>query len=187
MELSEFRNDHDFWPAHEFPAKTGNTSSRLIKSRSLSVFSPKRTIIECLWDQIYQGCKSSARPGPAEILGRSCPILFLSVFLKGFLKKIWTLLLTHFKLSIVLSKSGGISAKSSRNIGKKRPSPQKFWAWTARPSPLEFAGRNGPAQFVKPEINNPEIYIIDLTEFRNHHIFWPVKNFLVNLKILSRS
>ena len=133
MELSGFRNDHDFWPAHEFPAKTGNTSSRLIKSRSLSVFSPKRTIIECLWDQIYQGCKSSARPGPAEILGRSCPILFLSVFLKGFLKKIWTLLLTHFKLSIVLSKKW-------RNIGEIFA---ESWQKTARPGPVNLHLRAG--------------------------------------------
>ena len=29
-----------------------------------------------------------ARPGPAEISGRSCSILFLSVFLKDFLMKI---------------------------------------------------------------------------------------------------
>ena len=61
--------------------------------------------------------KILGRNGPAQLKswagpGRSYPILFLSVFLKDFLKKIWTLLLTHFKLSIVLSKNGGISAKS---------------------------------------------------------------------------
>ena len=47
-------------------------------------------------------------------------------------------------------------AKFSWNIGKKRPGPAEIRARPARPSPLKFAGRNGPAQFVKPEIYNPE-------------------------------
>ena len=46
-------------------------------------------------------------------------------------------------------KNGGISAKSSRNIGKKGP---------ARPA--EILGLNGPAQFVKPEIYNPDSNLI---------------------------
>ena len=97
--------------------------------------------------------KILGRNGPAQLKswagpGRSCPILFLAVFLKDFLKKIWTLLLTHFKLSIILSKKwwniGEIFAEYWQKTA--RPGPQKFWAWTARPSPLKFAGRNGPAR-----------------------------------------
>ena len=70
---------------------------------------------------------------------------FLSVFLKEFLMKIWILLITHLKLSIVLSKKGeywqnlrGILAKNGparRNFGPEHPT--------------------GPAQFVKPAIYNP--------------------------------
>ena len=104
-----------------------------------------------------QGCKSSDRAGPVMLN-------FISIrIFERFLKKIWTLLLTHFKLSIILSKKWRILAKSSRNIGKKRPGPARpaeFWSlngparpsWNsgptgpARPSPLKFAGRNGPAR-----------------------------------------
>ena len=106
----------------------------------------KRETIKAFCRCTGQGCKSlgnqisgrnPAQPGPTEILGRngpaqlkswagpgrSCLILFLSVFLKDFWKKIWTLLLTHFKLSIFILKNGGISAKSSWNLDKKRPGP----------------------------------------------------------------
>ena len=44
-----------------------------------------------------------------------------------------------------------MAAKSSRNIGKNGSARRNFWP---EPSPLKFAGRNGPAQFVKPEIYN---------------------------------
>ena len=102
---------------------------------------------------LKQGYKSSGRtvrPGPQKSWdvtarpswnpepGRSCTILFLSVFLKDFLKKIWTLLLTHFKLSIVLSKKW-------RNIDEIFA---EYWQKTARPS--RNFGPTGPAQFAKP-------------------------------------
>ena len=38
-----------------------------------------------------------------------------------------------------------------------RPGPAEIRARPARPSPLKFAGRNGPARFVEPEIYNPVI------------------------------
>ena len=85
----------------------------------------------------------TARPGPAEISGRSCSILFLSVFLKDFLMKIWTLLIIHLKLSIIFKKRR-ILEKSSRNIDKKgpaRPSWNSGPTGPARPSPLKFVGR----------------------------------------------
>ena len=44
-----------------------------------------------------------------------------------------------------------------RNFGPERPGQAEIRARPARPSPLKFAGRNGPAQFVKPEIYNPDI------------------------------
>ena len=101
-----------------------------------------------------QGWKSSAkifgRNGPAKLKswagpGRSFPILFLFLFLKDFLKKIWTLLLTRFKLSIFLS-------KKCRNIGEIFA---EYWQKTARPGPQKFC----PARFVKPEIYNPDYTI----------------------------
>ena len=45
--------------------------------------------------------------------------------------------------------------RNLRGILEKRPGPTEIRARPARPSPLKFAGRNGPAQFVKPEIYNP--------------------------------
>ena len=87
-----------------------------------------------------QGCKSSGRAGlygPAQLKS--------SVFLKDFLMKIWTLLITHLKLSIILS-------KKMADIGKIFA---EYWQKTARPSPLKFANWNGPARFVKLGIYNP--------------------------------
>ena len=52
----------------------------------------------------------------------------------------------------------GILAKNGparRNSEPERPDRAKIRARSARPSPLKFAGRNGPARFVKPEIYNP--------------------------------
>ena len=52
----------------------------------------------------------------------------------------------------------GIFAKNGparRNFGPERRGPAVIPARPARPTPLKFAGRNGPAQFVKPEIYNP--------------------------------
>ena len=66
-------------------------------------------------------------------------------------------MINSFKLSFVLS-------KKMPNIGEifgeywqktARPGPTEIRARPARPSPLRFAGPNGPAQFVKPEIYNP--------------------------------
>ena len=70
---------------------------------------------------------------------------------EAFLKEIWTLSLTRFKLSIVLSKNGWISAKSSRNIGKKRPGPAHRNFGPERPGPVHLnlragTARNGPAR-----------------------------------------
>ena len=98
--------------------------------------------------------------GPAEISGRSCSILFLSVFLKDFSMKIWTLLITHLKLSIVHSKKWRILAKSSRNIRKKRPGPARRNFGLERPGPAQLKfrptgpARPGPAQ--STQIFGPE-------------------------------
>ena len=120
------------------------------------------------------GSNGPARPGPTEILGRngpaqlksragpgrSCLILFLSVFLKDFLKKIWTLLLTHFKLSIFISKTwrniGEIFPESwqktarlgpaRRNSEPERPGPAKIQARPARPGPVHLNLRAGTAR-----------------------------------------
>ena len=86
--------------------------------------------------------------------------------------KIWTLLITHLKLSIVHSKKWRILAKSSRNIRKKRPGPARpaeilglngpaqLKFRPHRPGPAQSTQifgqeRPGPARFVKPGIHNP--------------------------------
>ena len=92
----------------------------------------------------------TARPGPAEISGRSCSILFPSVFLKDFSMKLWTLLITHLKLSIVLSKKWRILAKSSRNIRKKRPGPARP-SWNSGPT---GPARPSPPKFVRPDLSS---------------------------------
>ena len=83
-------------------------------------------------------------PNLWAVLGRSCSILFLSVFPKDFWKKIWTFLLTHFKLSIVLSKNGGYWQNVRGILAKNGPT---------RPGPPEIRAR--PLKFVKSEIYNP--------------------------------
>ena len=122
-----------------------------------------------------QGYKSSGRAGraglsgpaqlqsqavtarPAKILGRNGPgragpfmpnFISIRIF-ERFFKENLNFITKSFQIKHFYFKNGGISAKSSRNLGKKRPGPKKFWAWTARPGPaqLKFGpDRPGPAQ-----------------------------------------
>ena len=82
----------------------------------------------------------------AQISGRSCSILFPSVFLKDFSMKIWTLLITYLKLSIVLSKKWRILEKSSRNLRKKRPGPARRNLGPERPGQVHTNLRAGTAR-----------------------------------------
>ena len=50
-------------------------------------------------------------------------------------------------------------------MAKNSPVHQKPRAATARPSPLKNSGRNGPAQFVKPDIYNPMFSKCENTKF----------------------
>ena len=134
----------------------GVSNSWIYQTRVPAIFEKERLSLSLLCLRVvnlWAGPGRTVRPGPAEISGRngparpgpqkswpgpgrSCSILFLSVFLRDFLMKIWTLLITRLKLSIFLSKKWRILAKSSRNIGKKRSGP-------ARPGPVHSNLRAG--------------------------------------------
>ena len=77
----------------------------------------------------------TGNPEPGPICpGRSCPILFLSVFLKDFFKENLNFIIHSFQIK-------HCSFKKWQNIGEIFA---EYWQKTARPA--EILGLNGPAQ-----------------------------------------
>ena len=86
---------------------------------------------------------------------------FISIrIFERFFKENLNFIINSFQIKhCSFKKNGGISAKSSRNIGKKRPGPARRNFGPERP---------GPAQFVKPEIYNPDPDIERSKIFESH-------------------
>ena len=81
-------------------------------------------------------------------MGRAGPVMlnFISIrIFKRFIKENLNFIINSFQIKYY-------SFKKTADIGEIFA---EYLQKTARPSPLKFAGRNGPARFVKPEIYNP--------------------------------
>ena len=85
-----------------------------------------------LWAGLYGPARPRWNLGPVML-----NFISISIF-KRFFNKNLNFIITHLKLSIVLSKKWRILAKSSRNSRKKRPGPARRNFGPERPGPARI-------------------------------------------------
>ena len=96
------------------------------------------------------GPHCTARPGPAEILGPVMPNFISISNFKRFFTENLNFIINSFQIKHCSLKNGGILAKSSRNIGKKRPGPthRNFWPERLGPAQLNYWTVNWAKSFL---------------------------------------